>query len=50
MRFSTPLRYPGGKGKLFNFMDKIIGMNKLQDLHYAELIRGWCRFGVEVTF
>jgi len=40
MRFNTPLRYPGGKGKLFNFMSKIIELNGLQNVHYAEPYAG----------
>lgn len=40
MRFNTPLRYPGGKGKLTNFMIKVIELNKLQQLHYAEPFAG----------
>ncbi|ELT6818338.1 DNA adenine methylase [Klebsiella pneumoniae] len=50
MRFNTPLRYPGGKGKLFNFMDKIIGMNKLQDLHYAEPYAGGAGLALKLLF
>lgn len=40
MRYDTPLRYPGGKGKLFNFMVKIIELNNLNDIHYAEPYAG----------
>ena len=40
MRFNTPLRYPGGKGKLTNYMIKLIEVNKLQQLHYAEPFAG----------
>ncbi|CQJ05292.1 TPA: DNA adenine methylase [Yersinia enterocolitica] len=40
MAFNTPLRYPGGKGKLCNFMKKIIEVNKLTSLHYAEPYAG----------
>ncbi|EBA5747188.1 DNA adenine methylase, partial [Salmonella enterica] len=40
MRFNTPLRYPGGKGKLSNFMLRIIEDNKLSPTHYAEPYAG----------
>jgi DNA adenine methylase len=50
MRFNTPLRYPGGKGKLFNFMSKIIGMNDLQDLHYAEPYAGGAGLALKLLF
>ncbi|EKK7733841.1 DNA adenine methylase [Cronobacter sakazakii] len=40
MRFATPLRYPGGKGKLYNFMSKVIELNKLHNVHYAEAYAG----------
>lgn len=40
MRFNTPLRYPGGKGKLSNFMLRIIEDNKLSPIHYAEPYAG----------
>ncbi|HHA3813187.1 TPA: DNA adenine methylase [Klebsiella pneumoniae] len=40
MRFNTPLRYPGGKGKLSNFMLNVIEVNKLSPIHYAEPYAG----------
>lgn len=40
MRFNTPLRYPGGKGKLSNFMLNVIELNKLSPIHYAEPYAG----------
>ena len=40
MRFNTPLRYPGGKGKLSNFMLNVIDLNKLSPIHYAEPYAG----------
>ncbi|KAB7703684.1 DNA adenine methylase [Plesiomonas shigelloides] len=40
MRFNTPLRYPGGKGKLANFMLRIIEDNKLSPIQYAEPYAG----------
>ncbi|EIW8579157.1 DNA adenine methylase [Klebsiella aerogenes] len=40
MRFNTPLRYPGGKGKLSNFMLNVIEVNNLSPIHYAEPYAG----------
>ncbi|HDS5413470.1 TPA: DNA adenine methylase [Escherichia coli] len=40
MRFNTPLRYPGGKGKLSNFMLNVIEGNGLSAIHYAEPYAG----------
>ena len=36
MSFNTPLRYPGGKGRLTQYMGRIIEMNGLTDGHYVE--------------
>jgi len=40
MRYSTPLRYPGGKSKLANFIKLVLIKNKLLDGHYAEPYAG----------
>ena len=40
MRFNTPLRYPGGKGKLTNFMLNVIDDNNLSPIYYAEPYAG----------
>lgn len=40
MVFSTPLRYPGGKGKLANFVKLLVSENALLDGHYAEPFAG----------
>lgn len=40
MRFNTPLRYPGGKGKLTNFIKLIFEQNDLLDGHYVEPYAG----------
>lgn len=40
MRFNTPLRYPGGKGKLSNFMLNVLEVNNLSHIHYAEPYAG----------
>ncbi len=36
----SPLRYPGGKGKLAKYMSEIIAMNALEGGHYAEPFAG----------
>ena len=38
--FTSPLRYPGGKGALANFMKLVIRENDLMDGHYAEPYAG----------
>lgn len=38
--FTSPLRYPGGKGALSNFMKLVISQNNLLDGHYVELYAG----------
>nr|WP_259052475.1 DNA adenine methylase [Klebsiella sp. BIGb0407] len=40
MRFSTPLRYPGGKGKLTNYLVKLIDINGLDGCEYVEPYAG----------
>lgn len=40
MQFNTPLRYPGGKGRLAQFMGKVIEQNGLVDGHYVEPYAG----------
>ncbi|MFA0251464.1 DNA adenine methylase [Vibrio sp. 10N.261.45.A4] len=39
-RFSTPLRYPGGKGKFAGFVKQIFETNELLDGHYVEPFAG----------
>lgn len=44
MKFYTPLRYPGGKGKLSYFLKDVIEKNSLNDGEYAEpyaVVQGW---------
>jgi DNA adenine methylase len=38
--FTSPLRYPGGKGMLANFMKLVIARNGLLDGHYVEVYAG----------
>lgn len=47
-RFKTPLRYPGGKGKLTEYIRSIIELNSLSDCHYAEVYAGGAGVGVSL--
>lgn len=38
--FTSPLRYPGGKGMLANFIKLILSTNNLLDGHYVEVYAG----------
>ncbi len=40
MAFNTPLRYPGGKGKLTNYLRLVFEQNELLDGHYIEPYAG----------
>jgi DNA adenine methylase len=40
LRYVSPLRYPGGKARLTDFVEEIISVNKLADGHYAEPYAG----------
>ena len=46
----TPLRYPGGKGKLASFVKKIIQANKLDDGEYVEPYAGGAAVALELLF
>lgn len=50
MRFNTPLRYPGGKGKLSDFVKLIILENKLLDGHYVEPYAGGAGIAFSLLF
>lgn len=45
---STPLRYPGGKGKLTNFIRLVFEENNLLDGHYAEPYAGGAGVGINL--
>jgi DNA adenine methylase len=47
MQFNTPLRYPGGKGKLTDFIKLVFEQNDLLDGHYAEPYAGGA--GIAIT-
>ncbi len=40
MQFNTPLRYPGGKGKLTDFIKLVFERNDLLDGNYVEVYAG----------
>lgn len=46
----TPLRYPGGKGKLAAFVKKIIEANGLNDGEYVEPYAGGAAIALELLF
>jgi DNA adenine methylase len=46
----TPLRYPGGKGKLAAYVKEIIRDNKLFDGEYVEPYAGGAAIGLELLF
>lgn len=46
----TPLRYPGGKGKLSAFVKRLIATNKLQDGEYIEPFAGGAAVALELLF
>lgn len=50
MRFNSPLRYPGGKGKLLPFFKIIIKHNDLNNCHYIEPFAGGCGLALSLLF
>ena len=50
MAFYTPLRYPGGKGKLAYFLKALIDENNLHDGHYVEPFAGGAGVALELMF
>jgi len=49
-RFYTPLRYPGGKAKLANFVKLLLQTNKLHDVHYVEPYAGGAGVALALLF
>lgn len=47
-RFVSPLRYPGGKGKLADFMKLLISRNNLTGGDYAEIFAGGAAIAFEL--
>lgn len=50
LRHFTPLRYPGGKGKLAPYIKEIIKENKLLDGEYVEPYAGGAGIALELLF
>ncbi|MGK3142625.1 DNA adenine methylase [Pantoea sp. C2G6] len=48
MAFYTPLRYPGGKGKLSYYLKEVIKHNSLLDCHYIEPFAGGAGVALEL--
>lgn len=46
----TPLRYPGGKGKLAEFVKRLIEVNRLSDGDYVEPYAGGAAVALELLF
>lgn len=46
----SPLRYPGGKGKLANYMSSILELNGLEGGHYAEPFAGGAAVALDLLF
>lgn len=50
MRYSTPLRYPGGKSRLANFIKLVFDHNDIVDGHYAEPYAGGASVALSLLF
>jgi DNA adenine methylase len=50
LRHFTPLRYPGGKGKLAAYVKEIIETNKIYDSEYVEPYAGGAAIALELLF
>jgi DNA adenine methylase len=44
----TPLRYPGGKGKLADYLERLMDVNQLLDGEYVEPYAGGCGVAVQL--
>lgn len=49
-RFPSPLRYPGGKGKLANFVKLLLSHNGLADVHYVEPYAGGASIALSLLY
>src|SRR5690554_4937730 len=47
-QFNTPLRYPGGKGRLTQFVIDVIRMNGLEGGHYVEPYAGGAAIAISM--
>lgn len=50
MKFSSPLRYPGGKGKLSNYIASLINANYIYDGVYIEPFAGGAAVALDLVF
>ena len=50
MRFDTPLRYPGGKGRLSSFIKQVLEKNGLAGGHYVEPYAGGAGLALNLLF
>lgn len=50
MKFTTPLRYPGGKAKLTDFFKIIINLNEMIGCHYVEPYAGGAGIALNLLF
>lgn len=48
--FYSPLRYPGGKGKIAPYVKSILTLNHLEDCHYVEPYAGGAAVALELLF
>lgn len=48
--YASPLRYPGGKGKLASYIKSILKLNNLCDGHYSEPYAGGSAVAFELLF
>jgi len=50
MVFVSPLRYPGGKGKLANYIKLVFRFNNLMDGHYVEPFAGGSAIALQLLY
>lgn len=50
MAFLTPLRYPGGKGRLSNFIELVLQENNMLDAPYVEIYAGGAGIAFSLLF
>jgi DNA adenine methylase len=50
MQFNTPLRYPGGKGRLTQYVGDLIKRNDLVGGHYSEPFAGGAGIGITLLY
>lgn len=46
--FYSPLRYPGGKAKLTDYVSELIALNKIEHVHYVEPFCGGAGIGLSM--